>query len=94
MHTVSYTYAPSSVRNGAILSGVGLLATFVGLFASFFWKPGKRRRPQKEERPEDMESAASTESKHPEVAVSTVGGKERDEATGILDKYKRLWVKG
>ena len=53
-HTVSYSYAPSSVRNGAILSGVGLLITFVGLYTGFFWKPGKRRRPRKEEKPDEQ----------------------------------------
>ena len=45
-HTVSYIYAPTSVRNGAILSGIGLLATLVGLYVGFFWKPfGTTTRP-------------------------------------------------
>lgn len=85
-HTVSYTYAPTSVRNGAILSGIGVLATLVGLYVGFFWKRGKRRHPrssQKEERPEDM---ATAESEPSEVAVSTVGGKERNEAASVQDK--------
>ena len=83
-HTVSYTYAPTSVRNGAILSGIGLLATLVGLYVGFFWKPGKRRRPrgqQKGERPEEMESIPSPEHSETGVAVSLVGGNEKDETT-------------
>src|SRR5579872_5660646 len=81
-HTVSYTYAPTSVRNGAILSGVGLLATLVALYIGFFWNPGKRRRSRKEERPEDVEDTddaekvASPESEHSEIAVSAVRGND------------------
>jgi hypothetical protein len=74
-HTLSYTYAPSSVRLGALLSGVGLLAAFVGLIAGFFWKPGKRRHPRKGESPKDMESAPGPE--HTESVVSLVGGKDQ-----------------
>jgi hypothetical protein len=87
-HTVSYIYAPSSVRNGAILSGIGLLATLVGLYIGFFWKPGKRRRPQgsqKEEGPDEMENVPSVEAEHPEVVVSAVGGNERDEAASVQE---------
>ncbi len=43
IHTLSYDYAPSSVRIGAILSGIGLLAVLAWLIVIRFWKPGKRR---------------------------------------------------
>jgi hypothetical protein len=42
-HTLSYSYEPSSVRNGAILSVLGLLAMFAWLLAIVFWKPRKRQ---------------------------------------------------
>jgi len=74
-HTVSYTYAPSSVRIGAVLSGVGLVATIVGLFFGFFWKPGKRRRSGKEDRPEDEDTERASSDEQPENAVSLVGEK-------------------
>jgi len=38
-HTLSYTYTPSSLRYGAILSAVGLLATLVWFIIACFWKP-------------------------------------------------------
>ncbi len=80
-HIVSYTYAPTSVRNGAILSGIGLLATLVGLYIGLFWQPGKRRRPRSPQK-EEVESAPAIEKEQPEVVASTVGGNERDEARG------------
>lgn len=81
-HIVSYTYAPTSVRNGAILSGIGLLATLIALYFGFFWQPGKRRRSQKEE----TENVPDVEVEQPEVVGSTVGGNERDEATSVLNE--------
>ena len=87
-HTVSYTYTPTSVRNGAILSGIGLLATLLGLYIGFFWKREKRRRPgdaQKEERPEEKENVPGDEARQPEVVVSTVGGNERDGGKSAQD---------
>jgi hypothetical protein len=83
-HTVSYTYAPTSVRNGAILSGVGLLATLVGLYVGFFWQPGKRRRPQSSQK-EETQSVPAVEEEQPEVVASAVGAGEREEATSTQD---------
>ncbi len=40
-HVLSYRYAPSSVRNGAILSLIGLLAALACFIIGWFWKPGK-----------------------------------------------------
>ncbi len=40
-HILSYRYAPSSARTGAILSLIGLLATLAWFVAGRFWKPGK-----------------------------------------------------
>ncbi len=51
-HTLSYSYAPSSVRIGAILSGIGLLAVLAWLIVIRFWKPGKRRSYPEENREE------------------------------------------
>jgi len=48
MHTLSYTYSPSSVRFGAALSAVGLLAALAWLIAGRFWKKGKRSIPRKD----------------------------------------------
>jgi hypothetical protein len=48
-HTLSYTYTPSSVRYGAILSAVGLLAALVWLIAGRFYEPGKPYWPRKDE---------------------------------------------
>ena len=48
-HTLSYSYAPSSVRIGAMLSAVGLLAVLAWLISARFWKPGKLSRPRKDE---------------------------------------------
>jgi hypothetical protein len=55
-HTLSYTYAPLSLRIGAILSGIGLLATCVWLIV------GSRRKPSKSgdrTRQEKLETSAS-----------------------------------
>jgi hypothetical protein len=42
-HTLSYTYTPTYVRTGALLSAIGLLATFVWFIAGCFpWRRGKR----------------------------------------------------
>lgn len=46
-HTLSYTYAPSPIRAGAVLSALGLLAVFVWLIVGRLWQPGKSRRPRK-----------------------------------------------
>jgi hypothetical protein len=40
-HILSYRYTPSSVRYGAILSLVGLLAALACFIIGRFWKPGK-----------------------------------------------------
>ena len=48
-HTLSYTYAPSSVRRGAMLSALGLLAVLIWLIIGRFWQPGKTRWPPKDE---------------------------------------------
>ncbi len=48
-HTLSYTYTPSSVRYGAMLSAVGLLAALAWLIAGRFFEPGKPRWPRKDE---------------------------------------------
>ncbi len=40
-HTLSYSYAPSTVRSGALLSLAGLLLALLWLVAGRFWKPGK-----------------------------------------------------
>ena len=84
-HTVSYTYAPTSVRNGAILSGIGLLATLVGLYIGFFWQPGKRRRPQSSQK-EEAGNAPGVEEEQPEAVATAVGGSERDEVTSASDE--------
>jgi hypothetical protein len=44
-HTLSYTYAPSSVRLGAILSAIGLLAALAWLIAGRRREPGKPHWP-------------------------------------------------
>jgi hypothetical protein len=43
-HTLSYMYAPTSVRLGAMLSALGLLAALAWLVIARLWKPGKPRR--------------------------------------------------
>ncbi len=43
-HTLSYTYTPSYVRLGAILSAVGVLATLAWLIAGYCFKPRKSRQ--------------------------------------------------
>jgi hypothetical protein len=40
-HTLSYTYKPASVRDGALLSLIGLLAALAWLIVGRFWKPSK-----------------------------------------------------
>lgn len=40
-HTLNYTYAPSSVRSGALLSIAGLLLALAWLIVGRFWKRGK-----------------------------------------------------
>lgn len=40
-HILSYRYAPSSVRYGAILSLIGLLVALACFIIGRFWKPGK-----------------------------------------------------
>lgn len=42
LHTLSYTYAPSSVRIGAMLSVVGLLAALAWLIAGRRFRPGSK----------------------------------------------------
>ena len=48
-HTLSYTYSPSSIRNGAMFSALGLLAALIWLIVGRFWKLGKPRRSRKGE---------------------------------------------
>ncbi|HEV2581511.1 MAG TPA: DUF6541 family protein [Ktedonobacteraceae bacterium] len=48
-HTLSYTYAPSSVRTGAILSLVGLLAALLWLVFAWLRKAGQPGWPWKHE---------------------------------------------
>lgn len=48
-HTLSYTYAPTSVRRGAMLSALGLLALILWLILARFWLPGPSRRFPKDE---------------------------------------------
>lgn len=55
-HTLSYTYAPSSVRSGAMLSALGLLAALAWLIIGRLWKPGKPRR-SREDKTTDAKSA-------------------------------------
>jgi hypothetical protein len=45
VHTLSYTYTPSTVRFGAMLSVVGLLAALAWLVVGRFWKTRKPRQP-------------------------------------------------
>jgi len=59
-HTLSYSYAPSSVRIGAILSGIGLLAVLAWLIVIRFWKPGKRRSYPEEDAEEVVERGEET----------------------------------
>ena len=51
-HILSYRYAPSSVRYGAILSLIGLLAALACFIIGRFWKPGKPLLIGKKERQE------------------------------------------
>jgi hypothetical protein len=55
-HTLSYTYSPSSVRLGAMLSVIGLLAALAWFIAGRRFKPGKPNDP------------GSGEGKKPELA--------------------------
>lgn len=41
-HTLSYTYTPSYVLLGAVLSVVGILATIIWLLAGYYIRPGRR----------------------------------------------------
>jgi hypothetical protein len=43
-HTLSYTYIPSSVRFGALLSAIGLLAALAWFIAGRFFEPGRPRK--------------------------------------------------
>ena len=76
-HTLSYTYAPPSVRLGTLLSTVGLLAVLGWLIAGYFWKPGKSRRSRKDDGPH-MESISSADP--PTCAVAAGEGSKRDSA--------------
>ena len=49
MHTLRYSYAPSSVPDGAMLSALGLLAALVWLIVGRFGNP-KRPRPRQKDR--------------------------------------------
>ena len=59
-HVLSYRYAPSSVRNGAILSLIGLLAALACFLIGWFWKPGKPLLQSKKERQEDAQGVAGS----------------------------------
>ncbi len=54
-HTLSYSYAPSSVRIGAVLSGIGLLALLAWLVVIAFWKPRRRQTITEEDGEEGVE---------------------------------------
>ena len=58
-YTLSYTYSPSSIRNGAMLSALGLLAALLWLIARRFAKPGKPRRSQKAESASSLQVSSS-----------------------------------
>jgi hypothetical protein len=77
-HTLSYTYAPSSVRFGAMLSAVGLLAALAWLIAGRFWKPGKPHRPRKDGG--KYIKGASSDS-HSDLDVSLIQESEGDRLT-------------
>lgn len=60
-HTLSYTYAPSSVYFGGMLSAAGLLAALVWLIAGRFWKPDQPHWPRKmEERAHELAPLAQS----------------------------------
>jgi hypothetical protein len=48
-HTLSYTYKPASMRDGALLSLIGLLAALAWLIVGRFWKPEWPRPRQKDQ---------------------------------------------
>ena len=79
-HTVSYTYAPSSVRVGALLSAFGLLAAIALFIAGRVWKPRKPGRPVQEERP-DSENIPGFEQAGSEVIDTEEKGKEENAVT-------------
>ena len=43
-HTLSYTYTPSSVRLGALLSALGLLSALAWLIAGYFYRPRFKKK--------------------------------------------------
>ncbi len=59
-HVLSYRYAPSSVRNGAILSLIGLLAALACFIVGWFWKPGKPLLNGKKETEESTQGVAGS----------------------------------
>ena len=59
-HILSYRYAPSSVRNGALLSLAGLLAALAGIIIGRFWTPGRRRLNGRKQRQETAQGVAGS----------------------------------
>jgi hypothetical protein len=77
-HMLSYTYAPSSIRFGALLSAVGLVAVLVWLIVGFFWKPDKSRRSRKDKGPYRENASSADPSARDVIAI---GESKRDSAT-------------
>ncbi|GEM_PF-1113345 len=71
-HMLSYTYAPSSVRYGALLSAAGLVAILAWLFVVYFWMPRKSHRLRKSKLPEP-EATVSADSNSSVGEVTVVG---------------------
>lgn len=69
-HTVSYTYAPLSVRLGGLISAVGLLAALAWFLAGRFWR---RRKPGGSRRGEKPDTESSSTHNGTDRDVSLVG---------------------
>jgi hypothetical protein len=59
-HILRYSYAPSSVRYGALLSVIGLLATLLWLSIGRIWKPGKPSLSRTGEKREQIQGVAGS----------------------------------
>ncbi|HLH63066.1 MAG TPA: YfhO family protein [Ktedonobacteraceae bacterium] len=60
-HTLSYIYAPSSLRYGALLSASGLLVILAWLFVVYFWRPRNSHRLRRD-RQTEQEATVSADS--------------------------------